>query len=653
MSNDRGVTMKQDVVTISKKDLNNFVDKLIQDTTFEVIGVQAKGKKFVFDVLEDASHLRLDHDVTILPPKKYFLPQHEQLLHYDLGKTFEVKTTIEDKPRILIGVHPYDIVALRQTDTYYLDEQKDEFYEKRRKNTIVIGADIETVSEYSFAGSMGTHAVDSGFDLMLTRLGNNYAITIGSPQGKKLLSSYANVKDARDADVKKIQKLRDQLVSQYKKKVKLADGKEWSSLLVANYNNSIWKERSAKCLECSSCTMVCPTCFCYDIRDDVSLTLSDGQRVRTWDGCLLRDFTKVGSGEVFRDDKRDRYRHRFFRKGNYLTERYDFIACVGCGRCSIACLPNIASPCDVINELTHFGGEGNPRKYFLEQETHVQEKGTIHVPRQATIKKIQKLTEAETLFELGLVDKKPLGHKPGQFVELSIFGVGEAPFGISSPPSDDDTFELVVRKVGSVTSKLFSLQVGDSVGIRGPLGNGFDVQQFEDKHIIFVSGGTGMIPMRSLIKYCLDTKNRDKYKYIKVLYGAKRPCDVLFQEEITSWEQVNDVTCKLTVDTCQDGECWVGSVGLITALFPKLQVERIDPKNTMAVIIGPPVMYKFVIKCLRTLGIPAHHILVSLERRMKCGVGKCGHCQINGVYCCKEGPVFNYAKIKHLPEAFE
>ena len=159
--------------------------------------------------------------------------------------------------------------------------------------------------------------------------------------------------------------------------------------------------------------------------------------------------------------------------------------------------------------------------------------------------------------------------------------------------------------------------------------------------------------MRSLIKYCLDTKNRDKYKYIKVLYGAKRPCDVLFQEEITSWEQVNDVTCKLTVDTCQDGECWVGSVGLITALFPKLQVERIDPKNTMAVIIGPPVMYKFVIKCLRTLGIPAHHILVSLERRMKCGVGKCGHCQINGVYCCKEGPVFNYAKIKHLPEAFE
>ena len=159
--------------------------------------------------------------------------------------------------------------------------------------------------------------------------------------------------------------------------------------------------------------------------------------------------------------------------------------------------------------------------------------------------------------------------------------------------------------------------------------------------------------MRSLIGFCLDEKNRDKFKYVKILYGAKRPGEILFQDEIEKWKKCKNVECKLTVDTCSGNECWVGSVGLVTTLFPKLKVDRLNLKETIAVVIGPPVMYKFVIKCLQTLGIPDDNILVSLERRMKCGVGKCGHCQINGVYVCKEGPVFNYNEIKDLPEAFE
>lgn len=639
--------------SIVKEDLNSFVDALIQDTGYEVHGVQAKGEKFVFAPLESSKDLRLDYDVTILPPKKYFLPQYEDMMNFKLNKEYSVTPQKVDKKQILIGVHPYDIVALEQTDKVYLDEQKDDFYEKRRKNTIIIGVDIQNVSDQSFAGSLGTHYVESGFDLMLTNIGKKYLITIGSKKGEDLLKKYAQTKDAKDTEVKEINKVRANTLNSYKKHVRITDADSWSKLLVSNYENSIWEEKSSKCLECSSCTMVCPTCFCYDVKDDVSLNLQDGSRVRTWDGCLLKDFTKVGSGEVFREDLKKRYRHRFFRKGNYLAERYGFIACVGCGRCSIACLPNIASPCDVINELTHFGGEGKKDEFFIKQKSHSDEKGTIHVPRKAIIKKKEKLTECETLFTLEFEDKKPLGHKPGQFVELSIFGVGEAPFGISSAPSTEPSFDVVVRKVGNLTSKLFTLKKGDSVGIRGPLGNGFDVEEFEDKHLIFVSGGTGMIPMRSLIEHCLDKKNRSKFKYVKILYGAKRPCDVLFQDKIAGWEKCEDVTCKLTVDTCQDGECWVGSVGLVTALFPKLQVDRIDPKNTKAVVIGPPVMFKFVIKCLQTIGIDDKDIFVSLERRMKCGVGKCGHCQINGVYCCKEGPVFNYAEIKNLPEAFE
>jgi len=644
--------MKPLIKTITKKDFSTFIDAIIKDRSYDVVGVRAKGARYVFDTLSSANELCLDYDVTIVPPKKYFLPQHETLLKFSMQKPFEGKETIPDESRIIIGVHPYDIIALDQTDRHYLDQQQDNYYKKRRENTLIVGVDIKNVSERSFAASMKTNTTDSGFDLLLTDIGTNYAITIGTEKGNKLLKKYATVKDANASDLTKLKTARNAVLKKYKQKVKI-DKKDWSPLLVANYNHAIWEERADVCMECSSCTMVCPTCFCYDVKDDVSLNLTQGNRTRTWDGCMLKDFTKVGSGEVFRDDVKERYRHRFFRKGNYLPERYGFVACVGCGRCGIACLPDIADPCNLINELAHFSSEKDTGRYFIKEENEVLEKGIIHVPRSATIKKITPFNELDSLFEIELDDKKPLGHKPGQFVEVSIFGYGEAPFGISTPPGNTPVFEIMVRQVGNVTKKLCSLKPGDKVGIRGPLGNGFDVKSFEGKTLLFTSGGTGMVPMRSLINYVLDSKQRDKFKEIIILYGAKRPKEITFLGDVDRWKKIRDVQCELTVDRCEPSECWDGCTGLITTLFPKIQADKLDTKNTIAVVIGPPVMYKFVIKCLQTLGIPNENIYVSLERRMKCGVAKCGHCQINGIYVCKEGPVFNYEKLKPLPEAFE
>ena len=640
------------VKIITKKDLISFVDSLIKDNTHEIVGVKAKGERFVFGPLENARELRLDYDFTILPPKKYFLPQYENLMGFNLKKPFDVKENEEKESRIIIGVHPYDIIALDQTDKLYLDSQKDDFYKKRRENTIIIGVDIQKVSERSFAASMKTNITESGFDLMLTNLEGKYAITIGSEKGKQLLAKYAKTAAATELDIKKIEAVRKHIASQYTKKVKI-DKKEWPSVLVANYDHPIWDKKSDECLECSSCTMVCPTCFCYDVKEEVSLNLKDGKRVRTWDGCLLQDFTKIGSGEVFRGDIKERYRHRFFRKGNYLPERYGFIACVGCGRCGTACLPDIADPCDVINELSHFERSDDTSRFFIKEKTEIKDKGIIHIPRVATLKRKEKLTSMEMLFEIELDDNKPLNHKPGQFVEVSIFGIGEAPISVSSAPSKSPSFEIVVRKVGNVTLKLFEMSVGDKLGIRGPFGNGFNVKNLEKKHILFTSGGLGIAPMRSLINHVLDKDNRKKFKDITILYGSKCPDDILFMDEIEEWKKVDDVQCELTVDQCAEGECWTGCTGLITTLFPRIRLDKYDSKNTIAVVIGPPVMYKFVIQCLLTLGIPEENIFVSLERRMKCGVGKCGHCQINGVYVCKEGPVFNYSQIKNLPEAFE
>jgi NAD-dependent dihydropyrimidine dehydrogenase PreA subunit len=176
---------------------------------------------------------------------------------------------------------------------------------------------------------MCTNTTDKGFDLLLTDIEDKYTVTIGSEKGKNLLEKYAKTENAKDSDIKNIDKARKKTLNKYKKKVNLPK-EEWSSVLVANYDSGVWEERSDKCIECSSCTMVCPTCYCYDVKDEVSLNLKTGSRIRTWDGCLLRDFTKIGSGEFFREERKERYRHRFFRKGNYLPARYGFVACVGC-----------------------------------------------------------------------------------------------------------------------------------------------------------------------------------------------------------------------------------------------------------------------------------------------------------------------------------
>jgi len=642
----------KDIRIITKNEFKNFVNNMIKDEYYNVIGVKEKGIKYVFDSLENADDLRLDYDVTILPPKKYFLPQYEKMMDFNLRESFNVKKDNSIKPMILLGVHPYDIIAIQQTDKLYLDAQKDDFYKKRRDNIIIIGVDIQKISPKSFAGSMKTHVTDFGFDLMITNLEDKYAITIGSEKGRTLLEKHGKTKSADSTDVKKIREIRKKILSQYTRELKVPK-EEWSNVLAANYNHPIWEKRSQKCMECSSCTMVCPTCYCYDVVDDVSLDLKEGSRIRTWDGCLIRDFTKIGSGEVFRDDISKRYRHRFYRKGNYLPERYGFVACVGCGRCGTACLPNIADPCDVINDLSHFERSEDTSRFFIKQKSKVDEKGVIHVPRSATIKRAEKLTENEMFFEIELDDHKKLGHKPGQFVEVSIFGVGEAPISVSSGSSSKLSFDLVVRRVGNVTSRLFKMKPGDKIGIRGPFGNGFDVKNFEKKHLLLSSGGLGIAPMRSLIQYVLDPNNRKKYKDITILYGAKQPNALLFLDEVKEWSKVHNVKCEITVDECAESDCWTGCTGLITTLYPKIKLDRYDSENTIAVIIGPPVVYKYIIKCLETLGIQDGNIYVSLERRMKCGVGKCGHCQINGVYVCKEGPVFNYNQIKDLPEAFE
>lgn len=270
---------------------------------------------------------------------------------------------------------------------------------------------------------------------------------------------------------------------------------------------------------------------------------------------------------------------------------------------------------------------------------------SVYVPEMSRLSRVEQLTDLEKLFTIELPNGRDLGHNPGQFVMVSVLGVGEAPISITSSPSrSNGAFELCVRRVGDVTNALHNMDEGDWLGVRGPYGNGFPIDKMRGKDLLFAPGGLGLAPLRSLINQVID--ERDSFGRVVILYGAKRPQELLFRDELDEWVERDDVECLITVDKGDDE--WDGHVGVITTLFPEIAV---DSRNTIAVTCGPPIMYRFVIMELLGKGIPETQIYLSLERRMKCGVGKCGHCQIDDIYCCQTGPVFTYAEIKNVPEA--
>jgi len=270
----------------------------------------------------------------------------------------------------------------------------------------------------------------------------------------------------------------------------------------------------------------------------------------------------------------------------------------------------------------------------------------IYLPEPARVRRAELVTRLEVLLHLELESGRELGHMPGQFAELSIPGIGEAPISLSSSPTRGPGFEMVVRKVGSVTGAVHRLKAGDLVGIRGPYGKHFPVDgELRGKDLLFIGGGIGMVPLRSAIQYVLD--RRGDYGRVIVLYGTREPSERLFVEELQDLQARDDVEFLETVDRAD--ESWRGNVGVITTLMPKVEV---DAARTVALVCGPPVMYRFVLLELFAKNLQPENIYISLERHMKCGVGKCGHCQIHGLYVCQDGPVFRYADVQGLEEAF-
>ena len=268
-----------------------------------------------------------------------------------------------------------------------------------------------------------------------------------------------------------------------------------------------------------------------------------------------------------------------------------------------------------------------------------------YLPDMATVVEVIEETPNIKSFRLILNDDdkmKAFSFQPGQVGQLSIFGAGESTFVINSSPTRMDYLQFSVMRVGEVTTRLHQLKPGDQIGVRAPLGKPFPVEDMQGKNIIFIGGGIGMAPLRTLFTYMLD--KRSDFKDITLLYGARTPVDLTYQAELPEWLGRDDINTVLCVDNEYPG--WEHKVGLIPNILLEMNPS---PDNTVAITCGPPIMIKFTLQALKKLGFEDEQIITTLEKRMKCGVGICGRCNIGTKYVCQDGPVFTYAQLKQLP----
>jgi NAD(P)H-flavin reductase len=272
-----------------------------------------------------------------------------------------------------------------------------------------------------------------------------------------------------------------------------------------------------------------------------------------------------------------------------------------------------------------------------------------YVPAPAKIERIVTETEDRNIksFDLSFMnkaDQEGFRFVPGQFAEISIPGKGEAPFGIASSPTEKGFIKFSVNRAGVVTTALHNLEEGERVGVRGPLGNCFPIEAFENKNVVIVSGGFAFTTLRSLTRYMLHEENRGRFKDITVIYGARTPGLLLYRDELDAWKERDDLDVHVTVDRAADG--WKGKVGFVPAITKEVAPSSDD---AFVLVCGPPVMIKFTIPILTELGFLSERIILSLEMRMKCGIGMCGRFNIGNQYVCKDGPVFTLAQLSKLP----
>ena len=334
---------------IRSDDFPAFVTALIE--AGPVYGPVAKRSRFTFERLESPDELRLDYDVTILPPKKLFFPPAQDLLHFDADG---FRPALEPVEKVLLGVHFYDVKAIDQTDLLFSERNYDVNYLAHRQTTTIVASNVQTVSSRAFFASVGADVQPKGHDAFMTAIGYGYVFETLTERGEALLehgvfqpATEAQIIEAADVNAAALEQCPERLAystQDIAAKVRASFG-----------DDAMWASMAADCFSCGTCNTVCPTCYCFDVQDTWNVDQTSGQRTRYWDGCLTEDFAKCSLGEGacenFREERGARFRHRMMRKATYLNEKLGGPACVGCGRCSAGCTADIADPVRIIDQI--------------------------------------------------------------------------------------------------------------------------------------------------------------------------------------------------------------------------------------------------------------------------------------------------------------
>ena len=338
---------------IKDQDFADFLTDLIRAKI--VVGPVAKTsrqqEKFVFARLTRVQDLRLDYDVTILPPKKEFFPAKQDLLRFDGPR---VKACLEPVEKVLFGVHFYDVKALDMTDALFKEKNEDRNYTAHREAATIVVSNIRKVFPRAFWASIGAEVKPRGHDAWLTQIVGGCVFETGTLKGEALLK-FGRFSEASADQVAAARRANEDMGKQCLEQLKGTSASNAKKVRAAFGKEELWTKFAEDCFSCGSCNTVCPTCYCFDVQDWWNIDQKSGARTRTWDACLTEDFAKIslgaGAAENFREERAERFRHRFMRKAAYLNEKLGGPACVGCGRCSAACTADIADPTTVINSI--------------------------------------------------------------------------------------------------------------------------------------------------------------------------------------------------------------------------------------------------------------------------------------------------------------
>jgi NAD(P)H-flavin reductase len=628
---------------LAREDLGALVEA-IRATGRRVIGPTVREGAIVYDEIgsaadlpagwrdvQTAGHYRLERrddsqvfGYTVGPTswKRFTFPPNLTISSAHRSATFGFEQPPADvAPVAFLGVRACELAALAVQDRVFLGSQfTDEDFRARRSAAFIVAVQCTTASSTCFCTSMGTGPeVHSGYDILLTEIADGFVIQSGSPAGAAIVAKLPTRRPTHaeaGAAVDNVEAVRTQMGE-------ILPMEGIADRLKQQLDHPRWAQVAERCVECGNCTMSCPTCFCTSVVEKSGMDGRFATTERQWDSCFDVGFAKVAGGD-FRARPRDRYRQWLTHKFSTWWDQFGTSGCVGCGRCITWCPVAI----DVREELAAIAPPIAPVVRPVAVEPVAASPGSYSIARLASTR-----AETDDTTTLTLTDLDPafLAGRPGQFVMVALPAFPAVPISISRFRANG--IDLTIRAVGPTSTALTNLHPGAKVGLRGPLGTFWPIEEAYGRHAVVVAGGVGLSPLHGLVDAL--AANHDRFESVSLFYGSRTPEDQLFRDDLAAWAASKAIDVAITVDRA--GPEWKGRVGVVTTLFDMISW---DCSKVTAFVVGPERMMQASVQGLISKGVPASRICVSMERHMECGIGLCGHCQMAGRFVCKDGPVF-------------